>query len=235
MYHIWLGVAAGIIAAGVAVMMGMFVVLGGDIVIHRANWELANILVPSIVSIFGWLVTIWWALRQVEISSERNRKLQHEMLTSNEKIKAIDSVTSVFIEINSSIHKIQSSIQNFKTNIEYKKKGKSNPDLTLIFQDSNTSYSELFINLETLKFNLTRLPAYHIKIDQSVKFITDIYDRFSGDSVWQNYQTESAIYIQNQSINDETLFEAILKVSVNCTKSCDEAISVVKQINNPNK
>lgn len=129
MYGKLLGFAAVIVALGIVTLMGMFIFLGGDLVMHRKNWELARILVPSIVSITGWLVTIWWALRQVDIASKSNRSLQHEMLQSNEKIKVIDSVILAYIDINKSLHKIKRSINNLKTNIEFKNKGQSRPNL----------------------------------------------------------------------------------------------------------
>lgn len=85
MNHIWLGVFAGFVLLGLWALMGLTIFHGQDLVMHRENWELAQILVPSMISIIGWLVTIWWALRQIEISSEKNRQLQHEALQSSEK------------------------------------------------------------------------------------------------------------------------------------------------------
>ncbi|MCK4842681.1 MAG: hypothetical protein KAT04_12495, partial [Methylococcales bacterium] len=226
---------AGIIALGVATLMGLTIIHGEDLVMQRENWELARILIPSIVSVFGWLVTIWWALRQVEISSQRNRTLQHEMLQSNEKIKVVDSVILTYIELNKSLHKIQSCVNNLKTNIDFKSQGKSNPNLGDIFQDSGNAYSEMYENIEALKFNLARLSPYRIDVKESVRFIVRIRECFSGESIWYSYQEQAAEHLQDEENSYEELFTTIDTVSSNCTELCSSALSVVKKLNIPNK
>ena len=230
MKYTWLGYAAGIVTVGVATTTANLILLGGEIVIHRQNWELARVLVPVIISVLGWLVTIWWALRQLEISSDKNRAIQHEILTSNEKTKAIDSVISACININDSIHKIQIAVGNFKTNIEFKEKGKTNPNFSEIFIDSNLAYSELFSNIEALTLNLARAKQHKVDIDKSVEFINKVDSCFQGKSVWYKYQEEASVYLQNTSTQHDDLFSAIAEIFINCAKLRGDMISTVKNI-----
>lgn len=234
MNKIWLGVAAVIIALGVATLMGLSIFLGGDLVMHRENWELARIFVPSIVSVIGWLVTIWWALKQVDIASKRNRELQYEMLQSNEKIKAIDSVILAYIKINKSLNQIRRHADNFKHNIEFKNAGKSTPDLTSFFHNSGNSFSEMLENLETLKFRTVRLAQYGITMNKNLDFLDDIHSSFSGKSDWLNYQEQAALYFNNENHYDD-LFLSIDTVSENCNKLCEDALNNVASINTRNK
>lgn len=233
MYYVWLGILAGVVALGVVVLMGLTIFHGKTLVMQRENWELARILIPSIVSILGWLVTIWWALRQVEISSQKNRNLQYEMLQSSERIKVVYSVISTYIEINKSFHKIQRYINNFKANIELKKEGKNNPDLASIFHKSGNAYSEMFENIESLKFSLARLPPYGVDNQEGIDFIKKTFECFSGKFIWYTYQVKAAEYLQNEEGSIEELFYSIDKISDNCNEMCSTALTVVMQLNTP--
>jgi len=233
MYHYWLGIAAGIIALGVATLMGFTIIHGEELVMNRSNWELSRILVPSIVSIIGWFVTIWWALRQVEISAQRNRNLQHEMLQSNEKIKVIDSVVIAYMELNKSLHKIDSRVNKLKLNIEFKNEGKSNPDLVYLFHSCGEAHNEMYENKEILLFNLVRLRALKINSEETITFLVNIDEHFAGpSSVWVEYQTQAAEYLQNEGSDDSKLFSTIDTISANCNNLRKEALAVVNVLGN---
>ena len=233
MYHYWLGIAAGIIALGVATLMGFTIIHGEELVMNRRNWELSRILVPSIVSIIGWLVTIWWALRQVEISAQRNRNLQHEMLQSNEKIKVIDSVVIAYMEMNKSLHKINSLVETLKVNIDFKDEGKSNPDLVDIFHSCGEAYNEMYENKEILFFNLVRLRALKINSEETITFLVNIDEHFAGpSSVWVEYQIQAAEYLQDEGSDDSKLFSTIDTISANCLNLRKEALAVVNVLGN---
>lgn len=234
MYHTWLGVAAGIVSIGVVALIGLTIFNGQDLVMQRQNWELARILVPAMVSVLGWFITIWWAIRQIDISAEKNRKLQYEMIQSNEKIKIMDSVIKAFIDINRSLHKIQASVSNFKTNIISKREGKNNPDLGKLFEDSGSAYSEMFENVEVLKFNLARLSPYGIDLKKSIDFIVEVHTRFSNKSDWLAYQEESSKFFDDEDESWESMVGLLEKVSVNCDELCKLGIATVKLMTRPN-
>ncbi len=235
MNHTWLGVFVGFVLLGLGVLMGLTIFHGQDLVMQRENWELAQILVPSTISIVGWMVTIWWALRQIEISSEKNRQLQHETLQSNEKIKAIDAIIVAYVDINKSLHKIKSTAHNLKTNIDFKEQGKANPDLHSLFHESGNAYSELFECIAYLQFNLIRLIPYGIHTNESFDFIDEVQKNFSKQSPWLTYQENAASYLQNENSGHEELFSAIDVVASNCEKLCLEAFKVVSKMYTPNK
>ncbi|MCC6924000.1 MAG: hypothetical protein IT525_13235 [Nitrosomonas sp.] len=235
MNHTWLGVFAGFVLLGIWVLMGLTIFHGKDLVMQRENWELARILVPSMISIIGWLVTIWWALRQIEISSDKNRQLQCEMLQSNEKIKVIDATILAYMEINKALHKIRYIIVNLKINIESKVQRKNNPDLSQIFNDSGNAYSELFVCIENLQFNLIRLTPHGISLEKGSNFIHEIHKYFSNQSPWLTYQEQATAYFQDESIGYENFFSVIDTVASNCEKLCGDAFEAVADMNNSNK
>lgn len=228
----WLGVAAGIVALGIATMIGMTIFMAPDLAMNRDNWELARVLIPAMVSVVGWFVTIWWALRHIEISSERNRSLQREVLLSSDKIAALDSVIDSFVFINKEIHRIGRSVNNLKLNIEYRAKGFSNPDLLVLFSESNEAYSALFENLEVLKFRLMRLPYYGVKVDAATDFIDDVIGSFSAGSDWEAYQREAASYLNNP-IDESDLFEVVESIGHNCGKLSIAALKAVQDLSDP--
>lgn len=230
MHYTWLGIVTGVIAIGIATLIGLTIIHGGALVMQRENWELARVLIPAIVSVLGWLVTIWWALRHVEISSEKNRALQYEMLQSNEQLKIKDSVIVAFVEINKSLSRIERYLQNLRTNIEFKKQGKNNPALVDIFHSANEAYSELFEGIDTLGFNLVRLQSYQLSIGDSLNFIQNIQTCFSGDSVWYSYQEYGAAHLQQEDRDTTLLFEAIDKISINCSKLSSDALKAVRTL-----
>lgn len=235
MNHTWLGVFAGFVVLGLWALMGLTIFHGRDLVMHRENWELAQILVPSMISVVGWLVTIWWALRQIEISSEKNRQLQQEALQSSEKIKAIDAVIVAYVNVDKSLHRIERTVHNMKNNINFKLEGKNNPDLTVIFRESCDAYSELFTCIDYLQFNLIRLTPYDLAINESFEFIDNVHEKFSNQSPWLTYQEASAIYLLDEDSGHEELFSAIDVVTSNCGELSVAAFKVVSKMYTPNK
>lgn len=235
MIYTWLGFFVGLILVGLWVLMGLTIFHGKDLVMQRQNWELAQIIVPSMISVAGWLVTIWWALKQVEISSEKNRQIQHEILQSGEKIKVIDSIVLAYIDVDMALHKVQRTIMSLKINIEFKMQAKSHPDLSLIFQESGDAYVGLFSALDNLKFNLVRLIPYDIEVEGCFDFIDNVGKKFTNQSVWLTYQEQAAAYLKDETSGHEELFATICAIALNCENLCLDAFELVANINSPSK
>ena len=208
-----LGIAAGIVAIGVAVMLGIYITIGPELAMHRENWELARILVPSITSIMGWLITIWWALRQVNISAEKNRQLQREMLESNENIRVLDKVIESHWELEERLHALSHQVGLMKINAEYKMAKLTAPDLKKIFDESGEHYASMLSAMTKLRFYLIRMFAYEIELKSYDAILDTLEENFRGtETAWHKYQLAAAKYLQDEDIEIDELCNSTVEV-----------------------
>lgn len=224
---VWLGIAAGIVAAGVAVMMGMFIVYGGEILIHRSNWELARVLIPTITSVLGWLITIWWAFRQFKLISEENRNLSYEMLRSNDRLKVIDALIEQLAGLKTALHEVSVRTGRFGMNLRLQEEEGHPADLRTILKDSGDAYNELFRAIQDTQIQLVRLHQFNIPTEKTTEVFSSIYALLNGrDSKWGQFQLTASSMIQDQLVDNDDLVNLAEEIR-SCAEELSNSITVI--------
>lgn len=112
------------------------------------------LIIPSILTVAGWIFTAIWAIKQVSIAHEKNRELQHEILKQSIKNNLSNEFINLCMNITKSIRYLQETVSFVGLNMTIDEQLNSK-QITFGWKESiekmNQAYSVLCRNIDHLE------------------------------------------------------------------------------------
>ena len=183
-----------------------------------------QIVVPSVLTVIGWLVAAWWALEQVKVAHEGNAKLQRQLLNENHRRVVANELIEIYKSLTRAGNNFSQAIFSFSLNHGFEQNGLVDGvtinagNLVAPVNESYNQMSEEIARLDMwLKVSEGQLP------DTSAlsRAINDFRLVFSANgneedfkhNKWPGYQGLLAAYQSDQDISNDRLSEISSEMS----------------------
>ena len=79
--------------------------------------ELLTLIIPPSITIIGWGVAAWWAIRQISLANKKNLELQRILMSESHKRSLASEIIAIYKDIASSIHSLLQSGNSLSMNV----------------------------------------------------------------------------------------------------------------------
>ena len=168
------------------------------------DYNLWPLIIPSALTIIGWVVTAIWAIKQVSIAHEKNRELQHEILKQSIKDNLSKEFINLCMDITKSIRYLQETVSFVSLNMTIDEQMNSK-QITFGWRASiekiNQAYSVLCRNIDHLEIWLDASNEHIPNANEIYAVINNFKLNFFAPnaSVWFPFQRAlSVIQVKNK-------------------------------------
>lgn len=165
------------------------------------DYNLLLLLVPSALTVIGWIFTALWAVKQVNIAHEKNRALQHEILKQSIRDNLFKEFINLYSDVAKSIMDLRNTINFVDLNMTLDEQLNSKK---VIFgwrgsiEKINQAYSILCKNIDSLEIWLDASGEYIPNATEIYTIINEVKVNFNSNA-WLPFQrTLAVIQIKNQ-------------------------------------
>ncbi len=166
--------------------------------------NLLPLIVPSALTVIGWIFTALWAVKQVNIAHKKNRNLQHEILRQSIKDNLSKEFINLYLDIAKSIIDLRSMLGFVSLNMDLDEQ-MTNKQITFGWRESfekiNHAYSTLCKNIDHLEIWLDVSSKYIPNSNEIYTVINEFKVNFIAPSArtWFPFQkTLAVIQVRNQ-------------------------------------
>ena len=181
------GIAAGLISIGIGLNISLVFINWHNLPFPTNKSYFENVI-PALLTITGWVVTIIFAFRQIEASSNKNLEINSKLLKETRRLSARDSLNNHLESTYAALIDCEQALYVLIVNLPKKIPKKSNPDYKIIFDEINKTHAALKRNTKELQFKITTT----LESRTEIKSITNMTDRI------QKYLTKEKSWFDTQ-------------------------------------
>ena len=87
------------------------------------KFEVMQLVIPSIVTMIGWFIAAWWAIKQVNVAHNRNAELQQQLMRDSHQRELAKELIEVYKCIARSGDALAQAISSFSLNYGFQVNG----------------------------------------------------------------------------------------------------------------
>ena len=163
--------------------------------------ETMQVIIPSVITVIGWFVTAWWALRQVDRAHEKNSVLQKQLVRDSHQRELAKEVIDIYKCIARSGNLLVQSISSFAVNYSFqqgKLMGKFELDSVSLIPKINEAYSSLSEDITRLAMWLNICDG-HLPDTKQLRQAIHCYMEIFGSPISEN-DTEKVSWVGYQGL-----------------------------------
>jgi len=180
--------------------------------------QLIQLLVPSALTVIGWLIAAWWALEQVKVAHEGNEKLQRKLINESHRRAVAGELIEIYKSLTCAANNLTQSIFSFSLNHGFEQKGliEGVPiNASNLVSPVNLAYNKMSEEIARLDMWL-RISDGHIPETTALsEAINEFHLVFTANgnegkyqnNPWSGYQGLLTAYQSGMGISDEHLGE----------------------------
>ena len=198
----------------------------------------SNLIQPAL-TIIGWAVMIFWAIKHLDMSAAKNLKIQQDLIQQNHERELAKEIINIYKDLAISLENFLQAGNLFTTNLKLEKsdiKTTLNITASNLVEPINIAYNKVCSDINRLDMWLKIAPSLpHIddinKVIQEYKQDFSISDKESEKPVWLNFQVTLSIYQAGSLSNTDKLFQEWTEVGKSIFAIRHNLIDAVSSVN----
>jgi hypothetical protein len=169
-----------------------------------------EILIQPALTVIGWILAAIWAVRQINITYEKNLELQERLLDEEHKKKIAEDLFEIYSKVSRALDVLKNKGSSLSINL-YLEEGGLSPEIKIsaltLVQPVNDSYNDfcekifsLRIWLNVYRDSLDNPSGLEHAIDKFNDQISAMNTKLAGHP-WLKYQAALAVYQSGKGTN----------------------------------
>lgn len=189
------------------------------------NLEIIKLVLPSLLTVIGWLLAAWWAIEQVNLAHEKNIKLQKDLMNESHRRDIARELIAIYKSITQSGNDLRQAMTLFQINhiletddgvegVSFNARNLVSP-----INDAYNKLSQEITRLDMwLKVAGKHLPDPEHLLDAISEFHR-VFSFGSGDDgaqqglLWSRYQSLLAVYQSELEVSDQKFADVATEIN----------------------
>lgn len=180
------------------------------------DMQVLQLVVPSLLTVIGWLIAAWWAIEQVNTAHEKNAQLQSELLNESHRRDIARELIEIYKSVAQCGNNLRQAMSSFWLNHMLEKseqvEGVSFNASTLV-GPVNDAYNKMAQEITRLEMWM-KVAGEHLPNSELLsEAISEFHNAFSfgGDEnpekgkLWTSYQAFLAAYQSKLDVSETRL------------------------------
>ena len=182
------------------------------------EFQVLQLVVPSLLTVIGWLIAAWWAIEQVKVAHENNARLQRDLLNESHRREIARELINIYKSTTQNISSLKQATFSFLLNHNLEN-GVDIDGVKVVagalIEPINESYSKTAQEFTRLDMWL-KVTGEHVPDCTLLhEAISDFRHAFTlegekakakGNDLWTKYQGFLVVYQSNTKIAEDKLF-----------------------------